>query len=301
MTVVRAGRRRIEITHPERILFPEAGLTKFDLAEYYRAAARRMVPLLRERPANLQRFPRGVSQAGFFQQELPDGLPDWVASTVVSKEGGGELRHVVVNEAGTLVALANLSAIVFHAWLSRVGRLDQPDRMIWDLDPSTDDPPAVRTAALQLKELLDELRLPAFIQTTGSRGYHVIVPLDEKSDYDTVRAFALDTARVLVARHPDALTIEARKASRGKRIYVDTLRNAYGHTAVASYSVRARPSAPVATPIGWDELTPSMRPDRFTTRTVLRRLGDDPWAGFRRRATGLAAARRRLDSILSPQ
>ena len=298
-SVVRAGGRRIEVTSLDRIIFPGPKLTKGDIIDYYRQVARWMVPHVRDRPANLQRFPGGIDSGGFFQQEMPQHFPDWIRSVVVAKEGG-EVRHVLLQDAATLVYVANQGTITPHVWPSRADRLQRPDRMIFDLDPPGDAPEDVRRAAFSVRDLLAELELPAFVMTSGSRGYHVVVPLARRADFDTVRAFARDAAELLALREP-GLTTHVRKDRREGRILVDTLRNAYAHTSVPPYAVRARPEAPVAAPIGWDELKErGMHPRRVTVKTVLARLGDggDPWSGIGKQAASLGAARKRLDALV---
>lgn len=300
---MRVGARTIEITHPERMLFPGDGITKGDLAEYYRLVGPAMLPHVADRPLNLERFPNGIDEGGFFQQEMPEYYPGWITGVMVGK-AGGELRHVVAEEPATLVYLANQNCITPHAWLSRQDRLDQPDQMIFDLDPPEANDPRVRHATLRLGALLAELGLPAFVKTTGSRGYHVLVPLDRDRDFDAVRDFANAVAELLAQAHGEHLTTEQRKRERRGRILVDTLRNAYAHTAVPPYAVRARPGAPVATPITWEELAdPAMHPQRFTLRDVPERLerleqrDDDPWRDLARRAVTLDGAQERLDVI----
>ena len=304
---VRVGRHTVEVTHPDRVLFPDIGLTKGDLADYYRQVAARMLPYLNGRPLTLIRYPDGVGGEGFVQQHAPAHYPEWVVRAEVEKEDGGTVVHAVADSAATLVYLANQSVVTPHVWLSRVDRPRHPDRMVLDLDPpghGSGSAPrasfdAVRLAAQAARELLDEVGLPAFVMATGSSGLHVVVPLDRGSDFDTVRAFARDLAGVLARRHPDALTTEQRKAERGGRVFLDTLRNTYGHTAVPPYAVRAFPGAPVATPLAWDELDdPTLHAGRTTVRTLFERLAqiEDPWSGMARRASGLTRARRRLDA-----
>ena len=299
--VRRIGRRRVEISHPDRVLFPDDGITKAELVDYYIAVAPRMVPLLRDRPVNLQRFPDGIGGGGFFQQARPDHFPEWVGGVEVAKQGG-ELCHVLVNDAASLAYIANQGCITPHAWLSRTPALDHPDQMIIDIDPPEEAVAGAREAALQVGALFRELGLTPFVKTTGSRGLHVLVPLDGTLDFDGVRAFAQDAATVVASRQPRALTVESRKAKRDGRIYLDTLRNAYAHTAVPPFAVRARPGAPVATPISWDELADrTMHSARFSLRTIGRRLDDasDPWQDLRRRARALGTARKRLDALLA--
>jgi bifunctional non-homologous end joining protein LigD len=198
------------------------------------------------------------------------------------------------------VYLAGQACITLHAWLSRADRLDAPDRMILDLDPADDRAPDAREAAIDIGMLLRELGLEPFAMATGSRGYHVTVPLRRRAGFDEVRSFARDVARVAVARDP-RLTVEQRKTARGGRIFVDVMRNTYAHTAVAPYSVRPRAGAPVAAPLRWEELSDAgTRPDGQTLRTVLGRLEreGDPWADIRSFARALGTPRRRLERLL---
>ena len=299
--VRRVGRYRVEISHPDKLLFPDDGITKAELVDYYVTVAPRMLPHVRGRPVNLQRFPDGIGGGGFFQQARPEHFPAWIGGVEVAKEGG-ELCHVLLDQAASLAYIANQNCITPHAWLSRATALDHPDQLIIDVDPPDERIAGARGAALRLGELFRELGLTPFVKTTGSRGFHVLVPLDGKLDFDAARAFARDAATVVTRRHPDELTVEPRKAKREGRIYLDTLRNAYAHTAVPPYAVRARPGAPVAAPLTWDELADrSMHSGKFTLRTIVRRLEDqdDPWADLRRRARGLGPARARLDTLLA--
>lgn len=293
---LRAGGRAIEISHPDKVLFPQDGITKLELAEYYLAAASAMLPHLGDRPLNLQRFPSGIGRPGFFQQKMPDGAPDWIESVTVRKEGG-RIRHLVATNAATLVYLANLSCITMHGWLSRRDQLDHPDQLVFDLDPPTAKSGSVAGAAKALGALLQELGVMPFLKTSGSRGYHVVVTLDRRQIFDEAREFAREVAEELVRRRPSELTLESRKQARRGRIYVDVMRNAYAHTVVPPYVVRAKRGAPVATPIRWEELDDAeMHPARFTMRDIPARLEavPDPWRDVGRKAKPLAAARRKL-------
>jgi bifunctional non-homologous end joining protein LigD len=294
------GRHSVELSSLDRVLFPDSGVTKGELVEHYRAVADRMLPHLRGRPVSMQRFPGGIHKEGFFQKSAPDYFPEWIARARVSKEGG-TVEHVVCDNAATLVYLANQGCITPHVWLSRIDRIDHPDRLIFDLDPSGDDFGAVRFAAGAVRELLEELGLEPFPLATGGRGLHLVVPLDRGADFDTVRAFARDAAAVLAARHPDRLTVEVRKNKRRGRLFLDVLRNAYAQTAVPPYAVRARAGAPVAVPLAWDELRkPNLRGDAWNVRSLPDRLArtGDPWTGMSRRARSLSRPRRRLDALL---
>jgi bifunctional non-homologous end joining protein LigD len=233
------------------------------------------------------------------QKNVPRYFPDWIARTRVKKQGG-TLVQVICDRPATLVYLANQACIEMHAFLSRTGALDRADQLIFDLDPPDDHRfDQVKHLALGLHDLLEELGLTAFVKTTGGRGLHVHVPLNARDDFDTVRRFARQASDVLAAREPDILTTEQRKDSRGDRVYSDVMRNAYAQTAVAPYSVRARPGAPVATPLDWAELEDaSLTPHQFTLRTVGGRLdrpgASDPWAGMARRRYSLDRAAQRL-------
>jgi bifunctional non-homologous end joining protein LigD len=289
----------VEITHPDKVLFPGDGVTKGDLASYYERVSEWMLPHVRARPVSMQRFPDGIAKKGFFHKDIPDYFPDWIRRAELAK-AGGTITHVTIYDADTLVYLVGQNTITPHVWLSRADRVRQPDRLVFDLDPPGGDFAAVRRAARRTGDLFRELGLAPFAQVTGSKGVHVWAPLRRGADFDEVRSFARDTAEVLADRHPDELTIEIRKAKREGRILLDVARNAYAQTAVPPYAVRPRPGAPVATPLDWEELSDSrLRPDRWTVRTVLRRLRatGDPWAEIQSHARGLSNPRRKLDAM----
>lgn len=295
---LRAGRYTVRITSPEKFLFPDAGITKLELGRYYLGVGPLMVPYLKGRPTLVQRFPDGIDRPGFIQQEAPDHLPPWVRRVTVPKVGGGTVTHATVDNAASLVYLVNLNTIAVHAWLSRFDRPRQPDRLIFDLDPPDEAFGPVREAALALQELLAGLGLRPFVMLTGSRGVHVTVPIRRGPDFDEVRRFADQVAARLVEAYPDLVTTEARVEARGGRLYIDTRRNAYGQTAVAPYSVRAKPGAPVAVPIDWSELDePGLTSRRYNIREIPARLArrGDPWAGMGRQAADLRRAWPRLN------
>ncbi|MFC8002219.1 non-homologous end-joining DNA ligase [Streptomyces olivaceus] len=299
---VRAGRHTVEVHRPDKVLFPagadgEPEYTKGDLVDYHRAVAPFMLPHLRGRPLMLERHPDGVDGPRFMQKNTPEHYPEWIERVEVAKEGG-TVCHPVCDDSATLVYLADQAALTLHRWLSRAGDVDRPDRLVFDLDPSGDDFEAVRSAARSLRELLDELRLPSAPMTTGSRGLHVVVPLTRRHDFDHVREFARDAADVLAAAHPGRLTTAARKKDRGDRLYLDIQRNAYAQTAVAPFTVRARPGAPVATPISWDQLDdPGLHARRWTVADAVEQARTRPWAGIMDRPRALGPARRRLNAL----
>lgn len=288
-------KREVKVTHPERVMFPADGITKGDLVAYYERVSEWMLPHVKGRPVSMQRFPRGIEGEGFFHKDVPDYYPDWIERAEVAKRGGS-VTHAVIGNRATLAYLANQNCVTPHVWLSRKDRIRQPDRLVFDLDPTVHDFGAVRRAARQLGELLRELGLEPFAMITGSRGIHLWVPLRRGPEFPEVRDFAHDVGMLMAERHPDELTMEFRKAKRGDRLLIDVNRNAYAQTAVPPYAVRPRPGAPVATPLEWDELSDSrLRPDRFNVRNVFRRLSakGDPWKAMGPPA-GLAAARKRL-------
>jgi bifunctional non-homologous end joining protein LigD len=293
----------VELSNTGKTLFPDDQVTKGDLVGYYRDIAARMLPYLRDRPLSMERYPDGITGERIVQKNVPRYFPDWISRTRVKKQGGA-LMQVICDKPATLVYLANQACIEMHAFLSRTPALDRADQLIFDLDPPDDHRfDLVKHLALGLRELLEEeLGLTAFVKTTGGRGLHVHVPLNARDDFDTVRRFARQASDVLAAREPDSLTTEQRKDSRGDRVYADVMRNAYAQTAVAPYSVRARPGAPVSTPLDWAELEdPSLTPHQFTLRTMADRLGRpgsaDPWAGMARRRYSLDRAAQRLRRV----
>lgn len=296
---VKAGRRTIAVSNPDKVLFPDDGYTKGDLIDYYQAVAPVMVPHTRDRLATLERYPDGIGAHRFFNKDAPKHFPEWIDRKTVPKKGG-TVSHVVINGAATLVYLGQQACITPHVTLHRVDDLDHPDQLMLDLDPSTDDFTVVRTTALALRDLLDELGLFSVVKTSGSRGLHIVVPLDGSADFSTVRSFAFDLAEVLAGRDPNRVTTETSKAQRGDRLFVDWLRNSFGQHAVAPYAVRARTGAPVAMPLDWSEVEdPKLDPRAWTIKNALDRIErePDPWKSWRRRARGLVRARTRLGRL----
>jgi bifunctional non-homologous end joining protein LigD len=278
------------ITHPEKILFPDDGITKGELASYYEAIAPVMLPHLRNRPITMERFHRGIGAPGFFQKDVVKGFPEWLERVEVPKHGG-TVHHPIANDVRSLLWLANQNSITIHVWPSRVPNLYKPDICIFDLDPAhEDDLDTLRAAALQLRELLAELGLPSWIKTSGSKGFHIAVPLDGKSDFGEVASFAHTVGRVLVSRNPDHLTQEFLKSDRGGRILVDTGRNGYSATYAATYTVRAKPGAPVSAPCRWEEIeSGEVGPKTFTLRTMAQRIAvaGDLWSDMLKKKKSL--------------
>jgi bifunctional non-homologous end joining protein LigD len=280
---LRAGRRRVRISNPGKVLFPADGITKEALARYYATIAPAMVPHVKDRPLNLWRWNRGIDEELVVQQAIPKGAPEWVRRVTVPRRRGGDVEHAVGGEPATLVWLANQNCITPHVWTARADKPDAPDRLVFDFDPPDDGDghlDAIRAGALGIGELLREHGLQPFAMTSGSRGIHVVAPLRRRWTSDQVRAVAGELAEEVAERLPDQLTTSWRKAGRGGRVLVDAARNTYAQTAVAPYAVRAKPAAPVATPLFWEELEePDLHPRRWTLASVPERVErrGDPW------------------------
>ena len=289
---LRVGRRTVALTHPDKMLFPRAKVTKRDLARHYERVAAVMLPHVSGRPLALQAYPGGIEGYGYFMKAVPDYFPEWVDRVTVAKRGG-TVTHVVARDAATLVYLAGQNVITLHSWLSRGDEPRTPDRLIIDFDPSGSGFAEVRAAARDAGERLRDAGLVPYAMVTGSRGIHVVCPLRRAAGFTDVHRFARAIAEGMVDDDPRRLTLEYLKANRGDRIYVDVNRNAYAQHAVTPYTVRSRPKAPVAIPLQWEELSDRrLRPDRWTLNGVGDRLDaeGDPWKGMARRARALPRA-----------
>lgn len=274
--------RTVEIQRPDKVLFPDAGITKADLARYAALVAPVRSSYVEGRPVLMRRFPDGIDEEGFYQRSVPDHFPEWVDRVVVSREGAKEETLVALGSAATEAYLADQGVVEVHSWSSRRGHLDRPDRLVFDLDPPEGSSfEVVREGAFSLKGLLERVGLAPFAIVTGSKGVHVVAPLEPSVGFDVVRGLARALGRVLVGGAGDRFTLEQRRAKRGGRVFVDVFRNGWGQTAVAPYSVRALPGAPVAAPVGWEELE-EVGARSFSLRDVPGRLEEvgDPWRGM---------------------
>jgi bifunctional non-homologous end joining protein LigD len=277
------------ITHPEKVLFPDDGITKGDLAAYYESMAPVILPHLRGRPVTMERYPAGIGKKGFWQKDVSTGFPEWLKRVEVPKKDG-VVHHPVITDTRSLMWITNQNTITQHVWTSRMPDLYHPDICVFDLDPSGDDPAAVRVAAIGLRDLLLELTLPSWVKTSGSKGFHIVVPLDGKTPTGQVERFANAVGRLFVSHAPDHLTQEFSKVDRRGRIYVDTGRNGYSATFAAAYTVRAKRGAPVSAPCTWEEVERGeVSPTSFTLRNMPERIAKkgDLWADMRRRRRSL--------------
>ncbi len=275
----------VEITHPDRVLWPDMGVTKRDLAEYYRAVADAVLPRVRDRPLMLLRCPSGTEAQCFYQKHAKASVPDAVPRvTVPEKEG--KARYLYVNGLAALVGLVQLGTLELHVWGARRDRLERPDRLVFDLDPDEALPfGRVAQTALDMRETLDDLGLASFPKLTGGKGLHVVVPITRRSPWDEARAFARAVAGRLEGADPDGYTTDSAKEKREGRVFIDYLRNARNATTIADWSPRARDGAPVAVPLDWAELsTRAKTSPRFGLGEARDRVerGQDPWEGFDR-------------------
>jgi bifunctional non-homologous end joining protein LigD len=290
------------ITHPDKLLFPDDGITKGELAAYYEAIAPVMLPHIRARPLTMERYPAGIDKKGFWQKDVSKGFPEWLERIEVPKKGG-TVHHPLVTDARSLLWVTNQNTITQHVWVSRAPHLNRPDVCVFDLDPSTSEPELLRDAALALRDLLTELRLASWVKTSGSKGFHILVSLDGKAATGDVARFAHAVGTLLVKRDPQHLTQEFSKADRGGRIFVDTGRNGHSATFAAPYTVRAKPGAPVSAPCTWAEVEHGVvGPQTFALRTMAGRIGDvgDLWSEMPRQRRSLLRPMQLLKKIAAP-
>jgi bifunctional non-homologous end joining protein LigD len=281
-------RQGVTYTHPEKLLYPEAGITKGDVLDFYRRIAPQLLPYLRDRPATLERLPEGLEGPDaphFWQKRTPDYYPAWIERVELPSEHGEPVPYVLVNNEETLLYLVNQGTLTFHVGFSQLADLDRPDMVLFDIDPGRASFADVVAVAKKLHHILQSEGHQAFVKTSGKTGLHVLIPWEERTDDDEARAWALDMAQQVVYVLPDQATIERSKARRGKRVYIDVMQNARGHHAVPPYVLRAVPGAPVSTPLRWQELTSKLDPTAYNLKTIFRRLARqqrDPMDGLLR-------------------
>ena len=295
------------ITHPEKVLFPDSGITKGELCSYYEAIAPLMLPHISGRPVTMERYPAGIDKKGFIQKDVSKGFPSWLERVEVEKRSAkepGAVHYPLVSDARSLLWLANQNSITPHVWCARVPKLSEPDVCVFDLDPAADDQETLRAAALWVRDLLEELELPSFIKTSGSKGFHILVPLEGEIGFETSWRFAHGAGAVLVKRHPEVFTQEFIKADRAGRIFMDTGRNGGGATFAAVYAVRPKPGAPVSAPCTWQEVERGVvGPRTFTLRTMADRTREvgDLWSAMQGQGRSLHAAMAKLEGLLTEE
>lgn len=282
----------VELSNVDKIMYPKSGITKGDVLDYYEKIAPYFLAQNKDRPIVMQRFPDGIgSKVSFFQKQIPDYFPSWIDRKEVDLSKGEKQTLVMIDTKESLVFLANAGVLVFHAWLSSREAVHKPDKIVFDLDPSTRDLAILRRAARTIKKILEGYGLTPFVMTTGSRGYHVVTPIIPEHSFEEVHEFTKQIAQKLAHDYPDDFTVQMSKAKRKKRVFIDYLRNSYGQTSVAPYSLRAKEGAPVATPLHWRELA-TTEPQKYTLKNIFKRLArmDDPWNDFRKKAKRLKLA-----------
>lgn len=286
----------VKLTNTDRIVFADAGITKGEVIEYYKSIADVIVPELAGRPLTIERFTKGIEAGGFFQKHVQKHYPDWIDRA----ELGTKTRVVypICNDAASLVYFVNQGGFVLHVWTSRKKAPQNPDLIVFDLDPPDGRFDLVQQTARLLHEILDEIDLSAFVKVTGSKGLHVVAPLDGKSTFAEVHELTNAVAKMMCERHPDIVTMEFYKKDRAGRLFLDTLRNALGATVVAPYSLRGRPGAPVSAPIEWEELD-DVKPNGITLRDIPARLDSigDPWSNLRARPGSVKKATKKLAAL----
>jgi bifunctional non-homologous end joining protein LigD len=264
--------RQPQITHPEKVLFPDDGITKGELAAYYDAVAEVMLPHLRGRPITMERFPSGIGAKGFLQKDVVKGFPEWLKRIEAPKKDG-TVHYARADDRRSLQWLANQNTITMHVWPSRAPHLERPDVCVFDLDPSRDEPEVLRDAALALRDLLLEQGVTSWVKTSGSKGFHIVTRMAATASYRDSSHFADLVANILVQQMPKQLTLEFSKAARGGRILIDIGRNRPGATFAAAYTVRAKPGAPVSAPCTWEEVERGeAQPQTFTLRSMPARI-----------------------------
>ncbi|MEO8701993.1 MAG: non-homologous end-joining DNA ligase [Kofleriaceae bacterium] len=288
----------VTCSNVDRVMFPDSGIKKSEVIGYYHFIADTMMPELDDRPISVERYTKGIDSSGFFQKHYQKHYPAWLDK----EELGAKTRVVypIIDSTAGLVYLANQGSIAFHVWTSRRANPEYPDMIVFDLDPPDGRFDLVRQTALILRDLFEELELPAFVKTTGSKGLHVVIPVDGRAGYGEVMGFCNRVANLLCARHPDIMTVEFYKKDRKGRLYFDTMRNALGATVIAAWSLRGRAGAPISMPITWAEVEdPKLAPNGFKLRDVKKRLDriGDPWAKLRAHVASVDDAEAALDKL----
>jgi bifunctional non-homologous end joining protein LigD len=283
----------VRLSHPDKVLYPDRGLTKGDLANYYAQVADWMLPHVAGRPLAIVRCPAGSGKPCFFQKHPGDGAADHLHQVNISEKGAADY-HAMIDDVGGLISLVQMAVLEIHVWGSRAGQLEKPDRLVFDLDPDPSvDWPEVIHAAHTVRLLLEELGLASFLKTTGGKGLHLVVPIQPRTEWDKAKAFCHAVADFLVRAAPDRFIATMSKSARKGKIFIDYLRNGRGATAVAAYSTRAKPGATVSAPIAWEELKASLHSDHFTIENLparLSKLKQDPWADMAKTNQSLTAA-----------
>ncbi len=290
---LKIGDKIIQVNNPDKIIYPDDKITKLQVIQYYERIASLMLAYLKDRPLTMHRFPDGISVEGFFQKEIPEYFPSWVERVKLENKTGGDTTYLLCQNKETLVYIAEQACITPHIWLARYDKPNHPDKIVFDLDPANpEDFETVRETALQLKEVLDRLELTSLVMTTGSKGVHVIIPIQREYTFEQTRQFAQIIAKKIVKNNPEKTTIEQRKNKRTGKLFIDTTRNAYAQTSVAPYALRAKKTAPVATPITWQQLeNKNLNAKTYNIKNIFNHIEktQNPWKNITEQANIIKA------------
>lgn len=275
----------MKVSHVEKVWFPKTKITKQNIIDYYNAVSKYFLNHVKNHPIVLQRFPNGIHHDSFYQKQVSDYFPSFIKNTTIQLKTGGKQTLVILHSKKSLQYLVNQATLVFHSWLSSTTAPNVPDKIVFDLDPSTNDLTILRFGARTLKKIIESHNLKPFLMTTGSRGYHIVIPIIPEHSFEKTHAFAKEIAEQVATQYPDHFTITPTKSKRKGKVFIDYLRNSYGQTSVAPYSVRAQEGAPIATPIDWSELSRTT-PQKYTIKNIFKRLSTkgDMWKDFRKYA-----------------
>lgn len=283
-------------------MYPHERITKGQVLDYYHRISPYLLLFSKNRPISMQRFPDGIDAHGFYQKEASDYFPDFIKRVDVPLREEDKINHqVYVNDASTLIYLVNQGMITLHLWLSRIDKLECPDRLIFDLDPpNIKSFPLVVSSARRLRDLCAGIGLTPYPMLTGSKGLHLVIPIVRNWQYPEVKAFARSVAELFVQKYPKHVTLELHKEKRKGKIFLDVLRNEYGQTAVAPFSLRPLKAAPVATPLSWHEVNGKLQPQKYTLKNIFRRVSRiaDPWEAMDDSAAALSEAQKNLNAML---
>ncbi len=289
---------KVELSNEDKILFPKSKITKGDVISYYKKNARKIVSYMKDRPVSLMRYPNGITKEWFFQKNEPTYFPKWIKTASVKRKGKSNITMVLCNDVDSLVYIANQACITPHIWLSKKDKPNNPDRVIFDLDPPEGKFNLAIKAALLLKEVLEKkLKLPCFVMTTGSNGLHVVIPIKREKEitFDDTREFAKRVARIVVEKEKTEFTLEQRKNKRRGRLFIDCMRNGFAQTVIAPYSIRAIENAPIACPISWKDL----QSKKITAQSfnIFSKIKSDPFKGMDKKAKSIKKAINKIESL----
>lgn len=294
------GKNTLHLTNQNKVYFPDDGITKGDIIDYYMEMADFILPYLKDRPQSMNRFPNGIDSPSFFQRDLDvDKIPSWLhTESIFSESRNANIDYLICNDKATLLYMANLGCIEINPWNSTLKEMDKPDWIVIDIDPEKQEFTEVVRTALTVKEVLDQLETDCYCKTSGASGLHVYIPLDAKYDYNTVRILAECIAEEVHAMLPETTTLARSIKKREHKIYIDFLQNSRGQTLAAPYSVRPRPGATVSTPLEWDEVNATLSPSQFTIRTTIDRIAQkgDLWKPVLGKGANITAMLKKLEN-----